>query len=825
MPVSAEPVIAIELGFSFSRVGVWLSGAIEILVDQSGNHSVPACVTLNEDGAITPCPAHHYRAEADANVIFGVKRMVGQRWSDLAAAGVVSNLPFEVRDDGNGHPVISDKRHRPEDILCAMLRNLKNIAERHLRTEVNNAVVTVPAMFGEAQRQATTEAARVAGLNVVQLLSEPIAIAIAYGMETQVTNESQHSTQKLVVVDMGRSALQVSVLSVLQGTFDVKSSEEDYTLGGDAFDRQLVDYYKAAIKENLGTDLNQNPQLSRYLRAACERAKCQLSDSSWAWVTLYLDEHGEYSDTITQDLFESLCADLFEKCSALLSRALANANMEATDVDQVLLAGRSCRIPKVRSILEDFFGSKVAPRCINLDEVVVSGATIQAALLAGENVKSTLSEGAAAPSAKSVNEVQMKVQGKYHTDKWGVAMVPALAQPVIGIEVGLASWRAGVSKSNVVDILVDKFGNRYIPASGMAEALRGDKPMTAANEKVSSDDPLVLMFEKVKCSAARQLEAVPRNVVLCVPTYFNYVQRQAVIAAAPTAGLSVVEVLNESTAIALAYGVTARDKPTLMTVSMGRHALDISIVNVVADRFEIQANKADSCLGGNEFDNRLVTHCVADIRSKLGVDLAEDAALLKYLRIACERAKKQLSSSPSALVGMAIDANQEYAAEITRDFYEVLCVDLFAQVSTRIQEVLQMANLKASDMDHVLLAGSCIRVPKIRSLFEDTFGGRLVSNGPNLDEAGVTGAAIHAALMAGNTHLAERVEPLSARTTAISETCSKRYHGNTYAQVSSHRSMNEITKAAAKWADKPEISKFELSCDRLGFWLDSNLIV
>merc|ERR1719456_1372747 len=324
------------------------------------------------------------------NTIFDAKRLIGRDFADPAVQADAKHWPFAVCDAG-GKPKLEvewrgeTKRLFPEEVSAMVLTAMKETAERYLGAEVHDAVVTVPAYFNDAQRLATKDAGRIAGLNVLRVINEPTAAAIAYGLDKKGASASEKT---VLIFDLGGGTFDVSVLSIDDGVFEVKSTAGDTHLGGEDFDNRLVDHLAAEFKRKTGGDVRGSKRALRRLRTAAERAKRTLSSSTQAAVEIdSLFEGADFYTSLSRSKFEMLCADLFRGTLGPVERALRDAKMDKGAVDEVVLVGGSTRIPKVQTLLSDFFGGKQLNRSINPDEAVAHGAAVQAAVLSGVDDK------------------------------------------------------------------------------------------------------------------------------------------------------------------------------------------------------------------------------------------------------------------------------------------------------------------------------------------------------------------------------------------------------------------------------------------------------
>ena len=326
------------------------------------------------------------------NTIFDAKRLIGRNFDDETVQKDLKLWPFKVVKESSGKPKLEvefkceNKTFTPEEISAMILTKMKETAEAHLGHSVRDAVVTVPAYFNDSQRQATKDAGVIAGLNVLRIINEPTAAAIAYGLDKK---KSQNKESNVLIFDLGGGTFDVSILSIDDGIFEVKATAGDTHLGGEDFDNRLVDHFMKEFQRKHKKDISHNKRAIRRLRTACERAKRTLSASAQASVEIdSLYEGVDFYTSITRARFEELCADLFKGTLDPVEKSLRDAKMDKSSIDDIVLVGGSTRIPKIQKLLSDFFNGKDLNKSINPDEAVAYGAAVQAAILTGESHES-----------------------------------------------------------------------------------------------------------------------------------------------------------------------------------------------------------------------------------------------------------------------------------------------------------------------------------------------------------------------------------------------------------------------------------------------------
>lgn len=381
----AGPAVGIDLGTTYSCVGVFQHGKVEIIANDQGNRTTPSYVAFTETERLIGDAAKNQVAMNPSNTVFDAKRLIGRRFDDTAVQSDMKHWPFEVINDA-GKPKIKiehkgeTKTFFPEEISSMVLSKMKEISEAYLGKPVVNAVVTVPAYFNDSQRQATKDAGTIAGLNVLRIINEPTAAAIAYGLDKKGTGE-----RNVLIFDLGGGTFDVSILTIEDGIFEVKSTAGDTHLGGEDFDNRMVNHFVLEFKRKHKKDLTSNKRALRRLRTACERAKRTLSSSTQASIEIdSLFEGIDFYSTITRARFEELNADLFRSTLEPVEKALRDAKLDKAQIHDIVLVGGSTRIPKIQKLLQDFFNGKELNKSINPDEAVAYGAAVQAAILNGD---------------------------------------------------------------------------------------------------------------------------------------------------------------------------------------------------------------------------------------------------------------------------------------------------------------------------------------------------------------------------------------------------------------------------------------------------------
>ena len=387
------PAVGIDLGTTYSCVGVFRDDRIEIIANDQGNRTTPSFVAFTDTERLIGDAAKNQVAMNPHNTVFDAKRLIGRRYGDAEVQADMKHWPFKIVEKA-GKPNIKvefkgeEKEFTPEEISSMILVKMRETAEAYLGGTVNNAVVTVPAYFSDSQRQATKDSGLIAGLNVLRIINEPTAAAIAYGLDKKTEGE-----RNVLIFDLGGGTFDVSLLTIEEGIFEVKSTAGDTHLGGEDFDNRLVNHFVNEFKRKHKKDLTTNARALRRLRTACERSKRTLSSAAQTSIEIdSLFEGIDFYTSITRARFEELCQDLFRGTMEPVERVLRDAKVDKSSVHEIVLVGGSTRIPKIQRLVSDFF-NKDPNKSINPDEAVAYGAAVQAAILSGDT------------SSKSTNEI------------------------------------------------------------------------------------------------------------------------------------------------------------------------------------------------------------------------------------------------------------------------------------------------------------------------------------------------------------------------------------------------------------------------------------
>jgi len=378
--------VGIDLGTTYSCVGVWQHKQVEIISNDQGYRTTPSYVAFTDSERLIGEAAKAQTAMNPENTVFDAKRLIGRDFSDAAIQKDMKTWPFKVLKGPNNKPQIEvsfkgeQKKFFAEEISSMVLVKMKEIAESYLGAKVANAVITVPAYFNDAQRKATKDAGKIAGLNVPRIINEPTAAAIAYGLKNKDGDDGE---MNVLIFDLGGGTFDVSLLTIEDGIFEVQATAGDTHLGGEDFDQNMVNYFiKEFKRKHRGKDPSKNARSLRRLRTACERAKRTLSAATTAFIEIDALYDGiDFNSTISRAKFEEMNMSLFKKTMEPVDKVLRDAKTSKSSVDEVVLVGGSTRVPKIQEMLKAYFNGKEPSKSINPDEAVAYGATVQSAIL------------------------------------------------------------------------------------------------------------------------------------------------------------------------------------------------------------------------------------------------------------------------------------------------------------------------------------------------------------------------------------------------------------------------------------------------------------
>jgi len=385
--MAKKQAVGIDLGTTYSCVGVFQHGKVEIIANDQGNRTTPSYVAFTDTERLIGDAAKNQVAINPTNTIFDAKRLIGRKYADSSVQADMKHWPFKIVDYQSKPKIEVEyksetKTFTPEEISSMVLVKMKETAEAYLGFDIKDAVVTVPAYFNDSQRQATKDAGVISGLNVLRIINEPTAAAIAYGLDKK---KCEGKETNVLIFDLGGGTFDVSILTIEDGIFEVKSTAGDTHLGGEDFDNRMVDHFINEFKRKHKKDIKGNKRAVRRLRTACERAKRTLSASAQANLEIdSLFEGIDFYTSITRARFEELCSDLFKGTLEPVEKSMRDAKLDKSSINDVVLVGGSTRIPKIQKLLIDFFNGKELNKSINPDEAVAYGAAVQAAILTGD---------------------------------------------------------------------------------------------------------------------------------------------------------------------------------------------------------------------------------------------------------------------------------------------------------------------------------------------------------------------------------------------------------------------------------------------------------
>jgi heat shock protein 1/8 len=381
-------VAGLDLGTTYSVVSVWRNGRVEVIANDQGNRTTPSYVSFSDNERLVGDAAKNQAAMNPLNTIYDAKRLIGRKYTDATVQQDIKLWPFKVMND-QGTPKIvvqyngEEKQFTSEEISAMVIGKMKETAEAYLGEPIKDMVITCPAYFSDSQRQATKDAAAIAGVNVLRIINEPTAAAVAYGLDNKSSEE-----KNILIFDCGGGTFDVTILAVQEGLFEVKATGGDGHLGGEDIDNRMVSFFVEEFKRKHKKNPSDNARAIKRLKIACERAKRTLSSSATASIELdSLYDGIDFASSISRARFDEMCMDLYRKCITAVGKVLEDSKLGKSDIHDIVLVGGSTRIPKLQQMLSEFFNGKELCKSVNVDECVSVGAAIQGAVLSGSKDK------------------------------------------------------------------------------------------------------------------------------------------------------------------------------------------------------------------------------------------------------------------------------------------------------------------------------------------------------------------------------------------------------------------------------------------------------
>ncbi|CAL4949418.1 unnamed protein product [Urochloa decumbens] len=708
----------------------------------TGNRITPSWVAFTDGGERLIGEAAKNQAAANpARTIYDAKRLMGRQFGDAVVQRDLKLLPYAVVDR-NGKPHVrvqvrdGDVREfSPEEVSSMVLTKKKDTAEAYLGEKVTHAVVTVPAYFNDAQRQATKDAGVIAGLTVLRTLNEPTAAAIAYGID------KKGAEKKVLVFDLGGGTFDVSVLAIDNGVFEVLATNGDTHLGGEDFDQRVMDNFIKLVKRRHGRDIAGDARALGKLRRECERAKRALSNQHQVRVEVEaLFDGVDFSERLTRARFEELNNDLFRKTMVPVKKAMADAGVKKEDIDEIVLVGGSTRIPKVQQLLKDYFNGKEPNKGVNPDEAVAYGAAVQGSILSGHVDNKTkdvilldvtpLTLGMETVGgvmtkliARNRNTVvpTKKTQDNRLLGKFDLAGIPPAPRGTPQIEVTFEVDANGILYVQAADKGTGKSEKITITSDGRRLSQEEIDRMVREAEEFAEDDHKV----RERVDARNKLET------------YVYQVKSAV----------------DGTKMA------ADDKDRVEeAIREANDWLDANADTADKEDYEEKLKELEDVC--SPVISAMYQHRTRDV--KFPKQIAEPiyscqavrgtaATSLGKLRRECERAKRALSNQHQVRVEVeALFDGVDFSEQLTRARFEELNNDLFRKTMVPVKKAMADAGLKKEDIDEIVLVGGSTRIPKVQQLLKDYFNGKEPNKGVNPDEAVAYGAAIQGSILSGH---------------------------------------------------------------------------
>ncbi|XP_063702396.1 uncharacterized protein LOC134832337 [Culicoides brevitarsis] len=726
-----QPAIGIDFGTTNSVIAVYRDGKVEILANDQGNRETPSFVAFTETERLVGEGAVHQAHNNPENTIYGIKRLIGRQITDPEIQEDIKSSPFKVIQEKDFMEIeVQHKgklvRLTPQRIAAAIFEKLKEIAENFLGVDVKNVVITCPAYFNNAQRQALMDAALIAGYHVSRMINEASAAAIAY----KITDKN------VLVFDFGGSTNVISVLKVTGKDSKVRTISDDLHLGGENFDNLLVSHFIEEFRRKFDQDISENKELLRNLKIHCERAKRILSSQTQATFQL---EGTKLEGQITRARFEDLCHDLFEKSIKLVEKALKDCEMSKEEIDDVILVGGSSRIPKIQEMLQEFFDGKELLKSINPEECVAYGAAVQANFLQ-QNPKEFILQKSESPkmSEGEKNEIGIGIDigaskieiAVCYGDTAEIVSKRAFSESTPFCVAFNANERLfgnqaedqftfnpentifGRDVKRIIGLHVDEllFNENDVKIIEENDCLKFSVQYKGSKHNFSPEAVLLMAVSNVKSKIEAVLQQKITNAVITVPSMFNSSQRFAVKNAVLAAGIEVESILNDSTASAITYMIEChgRDDEKILIFDMGATSTDVAVAHLTGNSIEIKECGGKLSLGAENFKLLLLEHFKTEFEREKNVRIRDNGKLITRLSVACEKILKSLSFKVEAsYIIEHFYYGEPYEMKMNRPTFEMICLDLFRNIEKLLMDVVK----EQSTVEEIIFTGYGCEIP------------------------------------------------------------------------------------------------------------------